>query len=146
MTESIETRRTAAEAAAVRAGLPWQVRTARLAEGLFLPVGVFSLATIPLDDFGALAKVGVQVAVAVAAFVGLGRRRRWAWVAAMALSIVLIVQMVASVPGLTHAAMGNRDTLMIAVGIVGWAFLTQMIVLCFCLTLFYGRRWRTALH
>jgi hypothetical protein len=144
MTESTETARTAAATAEL--GLPWQIRAARLAEGLFLPVGVFSLATIPLDDFGALVKVGVQVAVAVAAFVGLGRRRRWAWVAAIALAIVLIVQMVASVPELAHESMGSRDTLMIAVVIVGWAFLTQMVVLSFCLTLFYGRRWRTALH
>jgi hypothetical protein len=144
MTGSTELPRTTA--ASLEPGLPWQIRIARMAEGLFLPVGVFSLATIPLDEIGALAKVGVQVAVAVAAFVGLGRRRLWAWVAAMALAIFLMVQMVLSMPGLTHAAMGSRDTLLVAVVIVGWAFLTQVTVLSFCLTLLADRRWRTALR
>jgi len=127
-------------------GLPWQIRAARIAEGLFLPVGVFSLAAIPLNEIVPLAAVGAQVAVATAAFVGLKRRRRWAWVAAMVLAAFFITRIVSSAPTLAHAAAETGTSLVVPVALTGWAFLTQLAVLLCCLTLLPGRRWRTELR
>lgn len=143
MSESTETARTATPPR--EAGLPWQIRGARLAELMFLPVGVFSLATIPLDEIGTLAKVGAQVAAAVAAFLGLKRRRRWAWLLAMALAAFLVAGMVLRAPGLARASLDDRGTL-VAITMVGWAFLTQLAVLLCCATLIPGGRWRTELR
>ena len=143
MTESTESARTV-EPPPIP--LPWQLRAARLAEGLFLPVGIFFLASIPLDEVAMLAIVGAQVAAAVAAFVGLKRRRRWAWLLAMALAALFMGRIVVNAPLLADQAEMFPGAMVYIVALVGWAFLTQLAVLLCCVTLFPGGRWRAELR
>lgn len=135
-----------AERAEEKQVLPWQLRAAFVAEVLFLPVGLLSLAAIPFDDVRALVLVGTQVAIAAAAAYGLARRSRIAWVAAMLLAVLVIGRMLAAAPELSRDIVVGRTDGLIAVIIVGWALLTQTAVLVFCLTLFWHQRWRTLLR
>lgn len=126
--------------------LPWQLRAAFLAEVLFLPVGLLSLAALPFDDVRAWVLVGTQVAIAAAAAYGLARRSRIAWVAAMVLAVLVIGRMLVAAPGLSRDIVVGRTDGLVAVVIVGWALLTQTAVLAFCVTLFWHQRWRRLLR
>lgn len=136
-----------AKVAREKAVLPWQLRGAWLAELLFLPVGIVSLAALPLDDGRAWALVGAQVAVVIAAAVGLRRRSRIAWIVAMVLAGYLVYRTVSSAPGLTREVLGIGGREMVfPIVLLAWAFLTQLTVLLFCLALFWRGAWRTELR
>lgn len=134
--------------------LPWQLRAARLAEGLFLPVGFFLLASIPLNEPLPFAMVAAQLAVAVAAFVGLKRRRLWAWAMAMTLAAFFVARILTNAPGMAREVMdathggaeAARTAMVYSVALAGWAFLTQLAVLLCCLALLPGWRWRSELR
>lgn len=127
--------------------LPWQLRGAWLAELLFLPVGLVSLAALPLNDGRAWAIVGAQVAVAVAAAVGLRRRSRIAWFVAMVLAAYLVARTVSNAPGLAREVLGIGGRGMVfPIVMLAWALLTQLAVLLFCLALFWRGCWRTELR
>jgi hypothetical protein len=127
--------------------LPWQLRGAWLAELLFVPVGIVSLAELPLNDGRVWAMVSAQVAVAVAVAVGLRRRSRIAWVVAIVLAAYVVYRTVSSAPGLTREVLGIGGREMVfPIVVLAWAFLTQLTVLLFCLALFWRGAWRTELR
>ncbi|HYJ81006.1 MAG TPA: hypothetical protein VEW03_15445 [Longimicrobiaceae bacterium] len=123
-------------AGAARETLPWQLRLARLGEGLFFPVGALLMAAIPFDQPLALAAVGAQLAVAVFAFRGLKRRSRLAWLAALALAAFLLVRIVLYMGPLAREALGaGGSAFTLPLALAGWVFATQLLVLVGCLAL-----------
>jgi len=129
-----------------RTEMPWPVRGAWVFEMLFLPVGVITLGELPLNEPVAWVLVGSQVIVAIAVVFGLRRRLRIAWVAAMLLAVLLVGRTLASVPGLAREMTGAARADFLAIALIGWAVLTQLGVLLFCLALFWRGRWRTELR
>ena len=126
--------------------LPWQLRLARLGEGLFLPVGVLLMAAIPFDQPLALVAVGAQLAVAIFAFRGFKRRSRVAWMAGMTLAVFIVIRIILRIgPLLREAeAMGPWGTAAYySVVLIGWVLVTQLMVLIGCVALF--GTWRTVL-
>jgi hypothetical protein len=129
-----------------RTELPWQLRAARAFEMAFLPAVVISMAGLPLNDPVPFVLFGAQAAVAVAVVIGLKRRSRLAWVAAMLLAVLVIGYTLASVPGLAREMPGfSGGTRVLAIALIAWSVLTQVGVLCFCLAMFWGGRWRREL-
>jgi hypothetical protein len=127
------------------AALPWQLRVARVAEMLYLPVGAFILAGVPRTDYLTFVLVLFQVAMAVVVIVRLKQRSRHAWVAAMLLAAYILIGVVLRAPSLLRSAGAGRWAApsVVAVTLVGWVALTQVAVLASCLAL---REWRAELR
>lgn len=124
--------------------LPWQLRLARLGEGLFLPVGALLMAAIPFEQPLALLVVGAQLVIAIYAFNGLKRRSRTAWIAALVLAAFMVVRIALHMVPVVSAALdagGSASTISIA--LAGWVFVAQSMVLVGCLALL--GTWRTVL-
>jgi hypothetical protein len=124
--------------------LPPPLRVARLAEALYVPMGLLLILGLPLDDPLAFALVGAQVAAAAAIFVGLGRRSRLAWIAAMLLASYFLFGILARGPEVARRAFAGETVYQVALVPLVWVFLTQLVVLVSCLAL--ARSWRTVLR
>lgn len=135
----------AAPASAARAALPWQLRVARVAEMLYLPVGAFILAGVPRTEYLTFVLVLFQVAMAVIVIIRLKQRSRYAWVAAMLLAAYILIGIAMRAPSLLRSAGegGWAAPSIAAVAIVAWVALTQLAVLSSCLAL---REWRAELR
>ena len=124
---------------------PLPLRVAAAAEGLYLPMGLFLVLNLPLDDPWSFVIVGAQLAVAVAAFLGLRRGSRAGWVLAMVLAAYMLFGLVRRAPPLLgDAAVLPDRALFVAVAIMGWVALTQLTVLVACLWMIPRRHepWR----
>ena|SRR3712207_132543 len=127
------------------APLPWQLRVARLAETLYVPVAVFLLLGLSAAyDPLAIVLVLFQIGMAVTVIVRLKRRSRFAWVAAMVLAVYILVGMAMRAGPVVRTALERPEPpYLAAVAILAWVALTQLVVLASCAAL---RDWRTALR
>ena len=125
--------------------LPWQLRAARGAETLYVPVAVFLLfGLLSAADPLAVVLVLFQIGMAVTVIVQLKRRSRFAWVAAMLLAVYILAGMAMRAGPVVRTALERPEPpYLAAVAILAWVALTQLVVLVSCAAL---RDWRTALR
>ena len=117
-----------------RPKLPLPLRVAAVAEALYLPMGLFLVLNLPLDDPWSFVMVGAQLSVAVAAFLGLRRGSRGGWVMAMVLAVYMLVGLAERAPPLLADTSAFPDrAIAVALVIMGWVALTQLVVLVACL-------------
>jgi ABC-type uncharacterized transport system permease subunit len=129
--------------------LPTPLRVIRVAEMLFFPVVAFLLLCLPVPSTareGSFTEAGqyvVWAVWAVAVVVMLGRRRRWGWVLALALATWVVVTILVRGAPVVRTALAHPSLpVHIALGLLAWTFLTQLVVLVSCLTF---TRWREEL-
>lgn len=127
------------------APLPVQLRVARVAELLYVPVALFAaLGTIAgassggssLTEILAVVTILLQVVLAVVLFVKLGQRSRVAWIVAMVLAAYVVLNFSVQAVRFYHAI--ARGAWLVGIGTVvlaGWAILSQLVVLVACLSL-----------
>lgn len=119
------------------APLPVQLRVARVAELLYLPVVLLAAVGLPLGGGPgralALLMVLLQAALVVVLFFKLGRGSRVAWIVAMVLAAYVLLNFVVQARRLF--AGGAWMLGVVPAALTAWGLLMQLVVLGACLSL-----------